>query len=82
MDSMICYGDTFTFLDVDDAPTSRGTHLFTSTAYYLDSFTTLHVDDVRTSQEVQLWASMACYEDSFTFLKIRFRGVNVIQKSG
>jgi hypothetical protein len=47
---MSYYGDSFTFLHVDD-PTSQKT---ASTACYGNSFTILHVDDVRTSHETQL----------------------------
>jgi hypothetical protein len=48
------------FSNVDAVCTSKGTHLFTSTACYKDSFSSLYVNDVRTSQETQLWASTAC----------------------
>jgi hypothetical protein len=57
------YGDSFTFLYVDDVRTSQETQA--SNECYEDSFTFLYVNDVRTSQETQ--ASNACYEDSFAF---------------
>jgi hypothetical protein len=80
-----CYGDSFTFLYVDDVRTSQEAQA--SIACNLDSLTFLYVDDVRTSQEAQ--TSIACNLDSFTFLyvddvrtsqetTIRFHGVTGI----
>jgi hypothetical protein len=50
--STACYGDSFTFLYVDDVRTSQETQAFI--AYFGDSFTFLYVDDVRTSQETSI----------------------------
>jgi hypothetical protein len=49
--STACYGDSFTFLYVDDVRTSQEARA--STVSYGDSFTFLYVDDVCTSQEAQ-----------------------------
>jgi hypothetical protein len=70
--SRACYGDSFTFLFVDDVHTSQETHLWVSTACYGDTFTFVYVDDVHTSQETLLWASTARYGDSFTFLYVNY----------
>jgi hypothetical protein len=64
---MACYGNSFTFLYVDDDDTSQETHLWASTACYGDSFTLLCVDGAHISQEASPWAIWACYRDSFTF---------------
>jgi hypothetical protein len=67
--STACYGDSFTYVYVDDVRTSQETHLCTSTACYGDSFTYVYVN-VRTSQETHLWTSTACYRDSFTYVYV------------
>jgi hypothetical protein len=67
MTSTGCYGDSFTFLYVDDVRISEETHLWASTACYGDNVTLLYVDYVRTSQETRLLSSTACYGESFTF---------------
>jgi hypothetical protein len=57
------YGDSFTFLYVDDVCTSQET--YAPTVSYGESFTFLYVDDVYTSQET--YAPTVSYWDSFTF---------------
>jgi hypothetical protein len=52
--STACYGDSFTFLYVDDVRTSEETHLLASTACYRSSFTFLNIDDVRTTQKTSV----------------------------
>jgi hypothetical protein len=51
---MACYGDSSTFLCVDDVRTSQETYLWTSVVSYGDSFALLYVDDVRTSQKTRI----------------------------
>jgi hypothetical protein len=46
----VLYKDSFTFLYVNDFPTSQETHLCASTDSYEDSLTFLYVDYIRTSQ--------------------------------
>jgi hypothetical protein len=47
--SIVCYGDSFIFLNVDDVRTSEGTYI--STTGYGDRFAFSYVDHVRSSQE-------------------------------
>jgi hypothetical protein len=65
--SAVSYGDSFTFLYVDNVRTSQETCLWASTVCCGDGFTFLYICDVHTSQETYLWASSACYADSCTF---------------
>jgi hypothetical protein len=57
MSLQTCYGDSFTFLYVDDVHASQETLVWASTACYGNSFTSLYVDDVRTSQETHVGPS-------------------------
>jgi hypothetical protein len=56
-----CYGDSFTFLNIDDVHTSQEAHVSTVLRRYLYF---LNANDVRTSQEAH--ASTVCCRDSFT----------------
>jgi hypothetical protein len=68
--STASYGDSFTFLYLDDVRTSQETHIWTPTACYVDRFIFYIYIYVRTSQETYLRNSTACYRDSFTFLYV------------
>jgi hypothetical protein len=61
-----CYGDSFTFIYIDDVCTSQEAYTFT--ARNMDSFTFLYVDDVCTSQEAYTFTARNM--DSFTFLYV------------
>jgi hypothetical protein len=64
------YRNSFTFLYVDDVPTSQKTYLWAYRASYRNIFTFLYVDDVPTSQKTYLKTSTACYGVSFTYLYV------------
>jgi hypothetical protein len=68
------YGDSFTFLYVDDARTSQETHLWSIKTSYGHNFTFLYLDYAHTSQETHLYKFSTSYGDSFTFL-LRYRAV-------
>jgi hypothetical protein len=65
-----CYGDSFTFLYLNDVRTSQETRPWGSTGCYRDNLTFLYVYDIHTSQGTHLWAFTACYRDSLTFLYV------------
>jgi hypothetical protein len=50
---MACYGNSFTFLYVDDVRTSQETPMDLH-ACYGNSFTFLYVDEFRTPQEISI----------------------------
>jgi hypothetical protein len=63
----IFYGDSFTFLFVDDVRTSQET----PTCHHGLLWGYLHflyADDIRTSQGTHQWVTAASYGDVFTFL--------------
>jgi hypothetical protein len=64
---MLCDGDRFTYLYVDDVSTSQETQV--STACYRDSFN-FYMQIMFVPHKKQV--STACYSDSFTFLYVDY----------
>jgi hypothetical protein len=69
-ESTACYGDSFTFLYVDDVHTLQETLARPSTDCYGNRFSLFYVDDVHTSQETHARPSTACYGNRFALFYV------------